>query len=399
VLGKKRIILLAIEDITERKQVEALKEQALAYVESIINTVRDPLLALDQDLRVVTASQAFYEVFKVSSQETIGQFIYDLGNKQWDIPKLRDLLETILPEKTTFDNYELEHNFSTIGKRTMLLNARQIDEVLGKKRIILLAIEDITERKEAEEVIAKLDKGLKQRAQELEAANKELEAFSYSISHDLRAPLRHIDGFIGILRKSSADKLDAKGLHQLNVISDSAKQMGNLIDALLFFSRIGRVVMEKNFVNANKIVQSVVSDLQPDIKDRDIEWKLGTLPPMEGDPSMLKQVFANLIQNAVKYTGNRLKAIIEVGSTDAENGEDEFFVRDNGAGFDMQYVGNLYGVFQRLHTIEEFEGTGIGLANVRRIITRHGGRTWAEGIVDNGATFYFSLPKPEVRKS
>src|SRR6185436_19674204 len=169
---------------------------------------------------------------------TIGQFVYDLGNKQWDIPKLRDLLETILPQKTTFNDYELEHVFSTIGRRTMLLNARQIDEVLGKKRIILLAIEDITARKEAEEVIAKLDADLKVHAAELEAANKELEAFSYSISHDLRAPLRHIDGFVDLLKKSSASKLDERGARQLGIIADSARQMGCLIDALLLFCRM-----------------------------------------------------------------------------------------------------------------------------------------------------------------
>ncbi len=368
------------------------QDQALAYAESIINTVRDPLIALDQDLKVVTASRAFYAVFKVNPAETIGQFIYDLGNKQWDIPKLRELLETILPQKTSFDNYEIEHVFSTIGKRTMLLNARQIDEVLGRKRIILLAIEDITERKTAEEAITRLDTALKLRVVELETANKELEAFSYSISHDLRAPLRHIDGFVGLLQKSSADKLGEKGAHQLSVISGAAQKMGRLIDDLLIFSHIARATMQKTTVNADAIVKEVILELGSVIAGRRIEWKIASLPDMAGDYSMLKQVFANLIQNAVKYSSNRQDALIEIGSLDGGK-ETEYFVRDNGAGFDMQYVGKLFGVFQRLHTAEEFEGTGIGLANVRRIILRHGGRTWAEGILDNGATFHFSLPK------
>lgn len=365
---------------------------ALAYAESIINTIRDPLLALDQHLRVVTASRAFYNVFKVNPEETLGQFIYDLGNKQWDIPRLRDLLETILPQKASFDNYEIEHVFSSIGKRTMLLNARQIDEALGNESIILLAIEDITERKEAEEIISKLSTELKLHSAELEVANKDLEAFSYSISHDLRAPLRHIDGFVDLLRKSSASKLDDKGLRQLGIIADSAKQMGRLIDALLLFCRMGRVAMEKRAVDANGVVKDVVSDLLIETRGRNIEWRVATMPFMEGDPALLKQVFANLIQNAVKYTAKRESALIEIGATEA-NGHTEYFVRDNGAGFDMQYASKLFGVFQRLHTSEEFEGTGVGLANVRRIVMRHGGQTRAEGAVGVGAAFYFSLPK------
>lgn len=365
---------------------------ALAYAESIINTIRDPLLALDQHLRVVTASRAFYNVFKVNPEETLGQFIYDLGNKQWDIPRLRDLLETILPQKASFDNYEIEHVFSSIGKRTMLLNARQIDEALGNESIILLAIEDITERKEAEEIISKLSTELRMHSAELEVANKDLEAFSYSISHDLRAPLRHIDGFVDLLRKSSASKLDDRGLRQLGIIADSAKQMGRLIDALLLFCRMGRVAMEKRAVDANEVVKDVVSDLLMETRGRNIEWRVATMPVMEGDPALLKQVFANLIQNAVKYTAKRESALIEIGATEA-NGLTEYFVRDNGAGFDMQYATKLFGVFQRLHTSEEFEGTGVGLANVRRIVMRHGGQTRAEGAVGVGATFYFSLPK------
>ena len=245
VLGKERIILLAIEDITERKEIEAGLEktrkelavikksadEASEFAESVINTVREPLISLDQDLRVVTVSRSFYEFFKVKPEETVGQLIYDLGNKQWDIPKLRELLETILPQKTTFDNYEVEHDFATIGRRIMLLNARQIQRVLGKERIILLAIEDITERKEIED-------GLKK-------AHEELEAFAYSVSHDLRAPLRGIDGWSLALLEDYKDKLDEQGRQYIDLVRSETQIMGRLIDDLLMFSRQSRSEMNQ----------------------------------------------------------------------------------------------------------------------------------------------------------
>ena len=233
---------------------------------------------------------------------------------------------------------------------------------------------------------------LLERTAQLEAANKELESFSYSVSHDLRAPLRHVTGFALLLQKKGTSILDEKTLHYLDTISESAKQMGILIDDLLAFSRIGRSEVNKSRVHLGYLVEGILKDLQEETKNRDIAWKVGELPEAYCDGSMLRLVFVNLISNAVKFTRPRPKADIEIGCI-PEKDEFIFFVRDNGVGFDPKYQDKLFGVFQRLHHQDEFEGTGIGLANVRRLIHRHGGRTWADGEIENGATFYFSLPK------
>jgi light-regulated signal transduction histidine kinase (bacteriophytochrome) len=232
---------------------------------------------------------------------------------------------------------------------------------------------------------------VRERTAQLEESNKELEAFSYSVSHDLRAPLRHISGFVSVLREDLQPDLAENNRHSLDVIIDSATRMGLLIDNLLSFSHVGRAEMCFAQVETDSLMREVLREVQVETKGRVIVWEVGPLPEVFGDRAMLKQVWLNLVSNAIKYTRRREQATIRIGAH-ARTDEVEFFVDDNGAGFNMNYAEKLFGVFQRLHRAEDFEGTGIGLANVRRIVARHGGRTWAEGKVDAGATFHFTLP-------
>jgi light-regulated signal transduction histidine kinase (bacteriophytochrome) len=231
-------------------------------------------------------------------------------------------------------------------------------------------------------------------AEELRRSNKELEAFSYSVSHDLRAPFRHIVGYSELLKKQEWKDLSERGKRYIDTIIDSAYTAGTLVDNLLRFSQMGRTALKPRRVDAGQLVKDIRQQLEMDLEGRQIEWTVAVLPPITADPMLIRLVFENLLDNAVKYTRPREKARIEVGSY-REDGEIVLFVRDNGVGFDMKYADKLFGVFQRLHRIEEFEGTGIGLANVRRIVERHGGRTWAEGTLEQGATFYISLPDIE----
>jgi light-regulated signal transduction histidine kinase (bacteriophytochrome) len=271
---------------------------------------------------------------------------------------------------------------------------RRIEDNLRQTRDHLQV--EVAERRQREDEIRKLNLELGRRAVELEASNKELESFAYSVSHDLRAPLRHMVGFSELLQRQASSVLDEKSQRFIRTILDSAKRMGNLIDDLLAFSRIGRTETRKTQVDLGELVEEVVAEIGQDTKGRDIAWKIGILPVCYGDRSMLKLVVLNLVSNAAKFTRMREPAEIEIGAVDRNEDEVELFVRDNGAGFDMQYVDKLFGVFQRLHLPEQFEGTGIGLATVQRIIHRHGGQVRGEGAIDQGATFYFSLPKLQL---
>ena len=250
---------------------------------------------------------------------------------------------------------------------------------------------EVEERIKSVKEVESLNRELVLQAARIDAANKELEAFSYSVSHDLRAPLRHIDGYVDLLRtEMTAPGED--GVRYMQKISDAAKEMGLLIDNLLAFSRMGRSAIRPGWTDTGELVAQVREELLPDMQGRVIEWRIGPLPEVFVDKALFKQVWLNLVGNAIKYTRKRENAVISITCSESEN-EYEFAIQDNGAGFDMKYAKKLFGLFQRLHFSEEFEGTGIGLANVMRIVTRHGGRAWARGELHAGATFYFTIPK------
>ena len=399
-----QMILLAIEDITERKDIEAGLErtrnelevikksadESLEYAESIINTVREPLISLNQDLRVVTASRSFYDFFKVKPEETVGQLIYDLGNKQWDIPKLRELLETILPQKASFDNYEVEHDFATIGRRNMLLNARQIQRGLGKERIILLAIEDITERKAIEENLRKIK-------EIADAASRAKSDFLANMSHELRTPLNAIIGFSDVLAEGIAGPLSEQQKEFTGYISSSGKHLLSLINEILDLSKIeaGKVELKltrfsiKDFL-ANSIVLVREKAANHNIQIiTDIPEDIGIV---NADELRIKQVVFNLLSNAVKFTQDGGKVGIEAKRS---NSEITVTVWDTGIGIDPQKKEKLFREFEQLESdfARKYGGIGLGLAISKSIIELHSGRIYAESEgLNKGSRFTFVIP-------
>ncbi len=258
---------------------------------------------------------------------------------------------------------------------------------------IAIVIAFLGERIEKVRILNEMNENLKKESEKLEDANKELEAFAYSVSHDLRVPLRAIDGFSRIVIEDYEDKLDDEGKRLLNVVRENTQKMGQLIDDILLLSRAGRQEMRISPIDMESLVKNIFEELKPSMEDRDVQLEIKSLPQAYGDRTLITQVLTNLISNSIKFTRIRENAVIEVGAK-KEKDENIYYVKDNGAGFDMKYVNKLFGLFQRLHGVDEFEGTGVGLSIVQRIIRRHGGRVWGEGKIDNGATIYFTLPKP-----
>lgn len=484
--------------------------------ESIVDTIREPLIILDGALKVVFANRMFYRYFKVKPEETQGRFLYDLGNHQWNIPRLRTLLEEILPKQAVMEDFEVQHTFEGVGEKIMVLNARRLEQGIGALRqLILLAIEDQTVKRialrrldksetryrrfveELNSFIIGIDSGgfisffngfsekvfgykraevmgkpfvgtivphvdsygtanstiieqiladpqkfnevqsegickdgrkvffawsaitvpgeneqgieiildgnditiakqaqeeLKRRSEELAASNKELESFSYSISHDLRAPLRAIKGLSSILVEDCAASLDCQSQDLLHRIERGVDKMGGLIDDMLNLAKISRAEINVQEIDLSALAASVVDELRVAEPERKVTVVIARDLKAIGDKRLMNIALSNLIGNAWKYSGKTANARVEFGELE-RGGQKIYYVRDNGVGFDMKHAQKLFAPFQRLHTDRDFPGTGIGLAIVGKVIRRHGGRIWGESEVGKGATFYFTIPK------
>ncbi|MFA6439055.1 MAG: PAS domain S-box protein [Bacteriovoracaceae bacterium] len=407
----KKVIQCNIRDISERREIEKGLEKtrkelevtkisedaAREYAESIINTVRESLIALDQDLRVVTASRSFYDVFKVKPEETVGQLIYDLGNKQWNIPKLRELLETILPQKATFDNYEVEHDFATIGRRIMLLNARQIQRVLGKKRIILLAIEDITERKEIENGLEKAHEDLKELAAELNRTAKVKSEFLSNMSHELRTPLNSINGFSEVLFDETFGPLNEKQKKYVNNVLTSGKHLLLLINQILDMAKVeaGKMKLVLSTLPMKTLLNEISLLLADMVSKKKLHMDLEIsedLPNIEADELKVKEILYNLLSNAVKFTREGGRIGMWAKKADSEI---EIVVWDTGVGIAPENMEKIFEGFFRVDTpySRVTEGTGLGLPLSKKLVELHGGKLSVESAgLYKGISVRFTLP-------
>jgi len=396
--GKPRQYVAIRTDITERKRNEESLRDTQARLNSTLSAGSIGTWTWDLTHDRLFADEFTARMFSLEPEAAAAGLpaeAYLRALHEEDRPGVVAALERAVE---TCGRYDIEYRVCRPDGECSWLQARgrvEGDEA-GKALHFHGAVMDITERKEAQEKVRRLNEELEQRViqrtAELEIANKELEAFSYSVSHDLRAPLRAVDGFSQAVLEDYGEQLPEEGRHYLATIRGGAQRMGALIDDLLTFSRLSRLPLNKRSVDPKRVVRETLEELGFPIEGRAVEMRIGDLPLCQGDAALLKQLWLNLLSNALKYTRQREPAVIEVGCTPDDNEQaNVYFVRDNGAGFDMRYADKLFGVFQRLHRAEDFEGTGVGLAIVQRIVHRHGGRVWAEAALDQGATFYFTL--------
>jgi PAS domain S-box-containing protein len=399
-------------DITERKEAEqklAWQAEELMRSRRELEThalmLRSILDSMDEGL-VAASEEGKFILWNPAATKILGRGPVDLPGEEWPAYYGFYLPDLVTP--LPFRQDPLWRALHGEANRTQMFvrnpqvptgawldaSANPLKDKSGASRGGVVAFRDVTAAKTAEQEIrslnADLEKRVIERTAELEAANKEMEAFTYSVSHDLRAPLRHINGFTRILVEDFGPVLPDEARQHLQRIESGANRMGQLVDELLALTRVGRQALSMQPCDIGEVVKEVLTILEPETKDRQIEWKIGELPSIQCDTPLMRQVFQNLIGNALKYTRPRSPAVIEIGQIE-ENGQSAIFVRDNGVGFNMKYADKLFGVFQRLHRPEEFEGTGVGLATVQRIVEKHGGRVWAEAELDHGATFYFTL--------
>ncbi len=379
------------DDLTGRKKAQKELRAASDHIHDLYNNAPCGYHSWNSDGIITDMNDTELRWLGYEREEVINvMHISDLLS-----PKSKKLFRKYLAKlKNSRDTQEVELSIITKSgeKFAVQLSGSAMFDFSGEFIKSRETIYDITERKHSEMMINKLNKSLVGKNDQLESKNKELESFSYSVSHDLRAPLRAIDGFANILKTDYGDKIDAEGLRLIDIVCGNSRRMGQLIDDLLAFSRLSRKDLSDNKINMQVMVRSVMENMKINVpSNKLIEVQFDDMPNVTGDNSLLEQVWVNLVSNAIKYSNKQEQIKIKIGSY-RENDEQIFFVQDNGVGFDMKYYGKLFGVFQRLHSNEEFEGTGVGLAIVHRVITRHGGRVWADAKLNEGSTFYFSLP-------
>jgi PAS domain S-box-containing protein len=388
-VGESGKMLQGVAKETGRKRVVKTILKREEYIDSIMQTVREPLLVLDGKRRVISANHPFYQTFQITPGDIEGKVLYDLGNRQWNIPKLRKLLEEILPKSTVFLDFEIDHDFANLGRRIMVLNARRIFHETKRMQMVLLAIEDITERKRAERELKQADE-LKQAVEALELSNRDLEQFAYVASHDLQEPLRMVSSFTQLLAKRYRSKLDKDADEFIDYIVAGAKRMQALINDLLTYSRVDTRGESFGLVDSEAAFNQAMANLRLTIEEGEVVITHDPLPPLIADNSQIVQLFQNLLGNAIKFCSKEPPRIHV--SAEQENNEWVFSFRDNGIGIAPEYFDRIFVIFQRLHNREEYTGTGTGLAICKRIVERHGGRIWVESEPSKGSTFYFTIP-------